>query len=59
MIGLQIDVMNGLAFITGLIGVMSGEFIISRVIITAPTVAGNIGINRNNRFNRNRSKLQM
>ncbi|MCQ8116392.1 MULTISPECIES: hypothetical protein [Methylomonas] len=43
---LQKDILNGLAFITGVIGFMSGEFIISSALFASTTVASNINVNR-------------
>jgi len=54
----QKDVLNGLAFITGVIGFLSGEFIISSAIFAATAVASNININRKIRLNQNQAKLQ-
>ncbi|MDT4291036.1 hypothetical protein RO575_15825 [Methylomonas sp. MO1] len=43
---LQKDILNGLAFITGVIGFMSGEFILSSALFASTTVASNISVNR-------------
>jgi len=43
---IQKDILNGLAFITGVIGFMSGEFIISSALFAATTVASNVNMNR-------------
>jgi CheY-specific phosphatase CheX len=56
---LQKDILNGLAFITGVIGFMSGEFIISSALFASTTVASNINLNRKNRLNQTLSKLKM
>jgi hypothetical protein len=53
MTDLQKDVLNCLAFITGVIGFFSGEFIISSAIFAGTAVASNININRKNRLNQN------
>lgn len=45
---LQKDILNGLAFVTGVIGFMSGEFIISSALFAATTVFSNINLNRKN-----------
>ncbi|CAD6876680.1 hypothetical protein ACH5Y9_03830 [Methylomonas sp. BW4-1] len=46
---LQKDILNGLAFITGVIGFMSGEFILSSALFASTTVASNINVNRKKR----------
>ncbi|MDX8129414.1 hypothetical protein JWZ98_15010 [Methylomonas sp. EFPC1] len=46
---LQKDILNGLAFITGVIGFMSGEFILSSALFASTTVASNINANRKKR----------
>jgi len=51
MTSLQKDVLNGLAFITGIIGFMSGEFIISSALFAATAVASNVNMNRKNQLN--------
>lgn len=60
---LQKDVLNGLAFITGVIGFLSGEFIISSAIFAGTAIASNININRKisrkNRVNQNQVKREM
>ncbi|WP_446810672.1 hypothetical protein ACH50O_03580 [Methylomonas sp. 2BW1-5-20] len=43
---LQKDILNGLAFITGVIGFMSGEFIISSALFATTTVVSNVNANR-------------
>ncbi len=43
---LQKDILNGLAFLTGVIGFMSGEFIISSALFASTTVISNINSNR-------------
>ena len=55
----QKDVLNGFAFMIGVIGFMSGEFIISSTIFAATAVASNININRKNRRNKSEVKLKM
>jgi CheY-specific phosphatase CheX len=55
----QKDLMNGLAFITGIIGFMSGEFIISSALFAATAVASNININRKNRRYQNQENRRM
>jgi CheY-specific phosphatase CheX len=42
----QKDLLTGLAFIIGLIGFMSGEFIIASALFAATTVASSINMNR-------------
>jgi CheY-specific phosphatase CheX len=39
------DISIGLLFLTGLVGFISGEFIISSCIFAAATIASNININ--------------
>jgi len=51
MTNLQKDVLNGLAFITGIIGFMSGEFIISSALFAATAVASNVNMNRKQLLN--------
>ena len=46
MTDLQKDVLNGLAFMTGVIGFLSGEFIISSTLFAGTAIASNININR-------------
>jgi CheY-specific phosphatase CheX len=46
MTDLQKDLLTGFAFIVGIIGFMSGEFIISSTLFASTTVASNININR-------------
>jgi hypothetical protein len=48
---LQRDILNGLAFITGVIGFMSGEFVISSALFASTTVASNINQNLKKRIN--------
>jgi CheY-specific phosphatase CheX len=55
----QKDVLNGLVFVTGVIGFMSGEFIISSTLFAATTVASNINTNRKRRYNKNDTSLRM
>jgi len=59
MTDLQKDILNGLAFIAGVIGFMNGEFIISSTLFASTTVASNISVNRKKRLNQVPSKLQM
>lgn len=59
MTDLQKDVLNGLAFITGVIGFLSGEFIISSAIFAGTAIASNVNINRKNRLNQNQVKHKM
>ena len=59
MTDLQKDVLNGLAFITGIIGFMSGEFIISSALFASTTVASNININRKRQLRQTQSKLEV
>ncbi len=42
------DIWTGLAFITGVIGFMLGEFIISSALFAATTFSSNISANRKN-----------
>jgi CheY-specific phosphatase CheX len=51
MTNLQKDVLNGLAFITGIIGFMSGEFIISSALFAATAVASNLNMNHKQQLN--------
>ncbi|WNB76105.1 hypothetical protein [Methylomonas koyamae] len=48
MTNVQKDILNGLAFITGIVGFLSGEFIISSLLFATTTFASNININRKN-----------
>jgi len=41
----QKDLLTGLAFVTGVVGFMSGQFIISSALFAATTVASNINKN--------------
>lgn len=59
MTDLQKDFLNGLAFITGIIGFMSGEFIISSALFASTTVASNININRKKQLRQTQSKLEV
>jgi CheY-specific phosphatase CheX len=54
---LQKDILNGLAFMTGVIGFMSGEFIISSALFAATTVASNVNMNRKRQAKHSRVKL--
>ena len=40
------DVLIGILFITGLIGFISGEFIISSTLFAAAAIASNVNLNR-------------
>jgi hypothetical protein len=40
------DILNGLAFAIGIMGVLAGEFIISSALFAATTLASNINMNR-------------
>lgn len=40
------DLLNGLVFVTGVIGFMLGEYIISSALFAATTYASNINMNR-------------
>lgn len=42
------DVLNGVAFIMGIVGFMFGEFIISSALLAGTTVASNVNTNRKN-----------
>lgn len=46
----QKDFLTGFAFIIGVLGFISGEFIISSAIFASTTVASNVNINRKNRL---------
>jgi|GEM_PF-103548 CheY-specific phosphatase CheX len=59
MTDLQKDILNGLAFITGVIGFLSGEFIISSALFAGTAVASNININRKNQLKKNQAKRPM
>jgi CheY-specific phosphatase CheX len=63
MTDLQKDVLNGLAFITGVIGFIYGEFIISSTLFAGTAIASNININRKinreHRPNQNQAKRRM
>ncbi len=43
------DLLNGLVFVTGIIGFMLGEYIISSALFAGTTYASNININRKQR----------
>lgn len=45
------DLLNGLVFVTGLIGFMLGEFIISSALFAATTYASNVNMNRKKHLN--------
>jgi len=63
MTDLQKDILNGLAFITGVIGFLFGEFIISSTLFAGTAIASNININRKinneNRLKQNQAKRRM
>jgi CheY-specific phosphatase CheX len=59
MTDLQKDILNCLAFITGVVGFLSGEFIISSAIFAGTAIASNINVNRKNKLNENQVKRQM
>lgn len=40
------DILAGIVFITGLLGFVSGEFIISSILFAAAAIASNINLNR-------------
>ena len=46
MTDLHKDILTGLAFVTGVVGFISGEFIISSTLFAATAVASNINLNR-------------
>jgi len=59
MTDLQKDVLNCLAFITGVVGFLSGEFIISSAIFAGTAIASNINNNRKmSRENRNQNQVE-
>lgn len=43
------DIMTGAVFLLGLIGFISGEFIISSTLFAVATIASNINLNRKRR----------
>jgi len=55
----QKDLLNGIAFFIGVIGFMSGEFIISSALFASTAVASNVNINRKNRRNPKLAKRRM
>jgi hypothetical protein len=63
MTDLQKDILNGLAFITGVVGFLFGEFIISSTLFAGTAIASNININRKinreNRLSQNLAKRRM
>ena len=63
MTDLQKDVLNGLAFITGIIGFLFGEFIISSTLFAGTAIASNVNINRKvnleNQHQQNQAKRRM
>ena len=40
------DILTGVVFITGLIGFISGEFIISSALFATAAIASNVNLNR-------------
>ena len=54
---LQKDILNGLAIMTGVIGFMSGEFVISIALFAATTVASNVNMNRKKSAKQSQAKL--
>jgi CheY-specific phosphatase CheX len=42
------DVLTGAMFVVGLLGFVSGEFIISSALFATATIASNISVNRRN-----------
>ncbi len=40
------DILTGLVFITGLVGFISGEFIISSTLFASAAIASNVNLNR-------------
>ncbi|MFI3156266.1 MAG: hypothetical protein QX199_08915 [Methylococcaceae bacterium] len=40
------DILTGTVFITGLIGFISGEFIISSTLFASAAIASNVNVNR-------------
>ncbi len=40
------DILTGVVFITGLLGFISGEFIISSTLFASAAIASNINLNR-------------
>jgi len=40
------DILTGVVFMTGLIGFLSGEYIISSTLFAAAAIASNVNINR-------------
>ncbi|MDO9047308.1 MAG: hypothetical protein Q7U66_06165 [Methylobacter sp.] len=40
------DILTGIVFITGLLGFVSGEFIISSALFATAAIASNINLNR-------------
>ncbi len=40
------DILTGAVFLTGLIGFISGEFIISSTLLATAAIASNVNINR-------------
>lgn len=42
----QKDILTGTVFITGLLGFISGEFIISSILFASAAIASNVNLNR-------------
>lgn len=42
----QKDILTGMVFITGLLGFISGEFIISSTLFASAAIASNVNLNR-------------
>lgn len=40
------DILTGVVFVTGLLGFVSGEFIISSTLFAAAAIASNVNLNR-------------
>jgi CheY-specific phosphatase CheX len=53
------EILNGLAFITGIIGFLNGEFIISSALFASTAVASNIIMNRKKSENQGKTRLPM
>ena len=43
---LQKDILTGTVFLTGLLGFLSGEFIISSTLFASAAIASNVNLNR-------------
>ena len=42
----QKDILTGVVFVTGLLGFVSGEFIISSTLFASAAIASNVNLNR-------------